>query len=64
MPLDVLFVRDDDIPDLVQEDICDLGLVGLNVIDVICDLVSTGSTLAADAHAARQIIDAVRRGGQ
>ena len=28
MPLDVLFVRDDDIPDLVQEDVCDLGLVG------------------------------------
>jgi ATP phosphoribosyltransferase len=33
MPLDVLFVRDDDIPDLVQEDVCDLGIVGLNVID-------------------------------
>jgi len=32
MPLDVLFVRDDDIPDLVQEDVCDLGLVGLNVL--------------------------------
>jgi ATP phosphoribosyltransferase len=33
MPLDVLFVRDDDIPDLVQEDVCDLGLVGMNVIE-------------------------------
>ena len=33
MPLDVLFVRDDDIPDLVQEDVCDLGLVGLNVFE-------------------------------
>ncbi len=33
MPLDVLFVRDDDIPDLVQEDVCDLGLVGLNVTE-------------------------------
>lgn len=33
MPLDVLFVRDDDIPDLVQEDVCDLGIVGRNVID-------------------------------
>jgi ATP phosphoribosyltransferase len=32
MPLDVLFVRDDDIPDLVQEDVCDLGIVGLNVV--------------------------------
>jgi ATP phosphoribosyltransferase len=26
-------VRDDDIPDLVQEDVCDLGLVGLNVVE-------------------------------
>src|SRR5438874_12328890 len=33
MPLDVLFVRDDDIPDLVQEDVCDLGLVGLSVLE-------------------------------
>src|ERR1700683_3385823 len=33
MPLDVLFVRDDDIPDLVQEDVCDLGIVGLNVVE-------------------------------
>lgn len=33
LPLDVLFVRDDDIPDLVQEDVCDLGIVGLNVLE-------------------------------
>jgi len=33
MPLDVLFGRDDDIPDLVQEDVCDLGLVGRNVLE-------------------------------
>jgi ATP phosphoribosyltransferase len=33
MPLDVLFVRDDDIPDLVQEDACELGLLGLNVLE-------------------------------
>ena len=33
MPLDVLFVRDDDISDLVQEDVCDLGLVGRNVLE-------------------------------
>jgi ATP phosphoribosyltransferase len=33
MPLDVLLVRDDDIPDLVQEDVCDLGIVGLNVVE-------------------------------
>ena len=33
MPLDVLLMRDDDIPDLVQEDVCDLGVVGQNVIE-------------------------------
>jgi len=33
MPLDLLFVRDDDIPDLVEEDVSDLGLVGLNVVE-------------------------------
>ncbi len=33
MPLDALLVRDDDIPDLVQQDVCDLGIVGLNVIE-------------------------------
>jgi len=32
LPLDILFVRDDDIPSLVQDDICDLGIVGQNVI--------------------------------
>lgn len=33
MPVDVLLVRDDDIPGLVQEDACDLGIAGLNVIE-------------------------------
>lgn len=33
MPFDLLFVRDDDIPDLVEEDVCDLGMVGLNVLE-------------------------------
>jgi ATP phosphoribosyltransferase len=47
MPLDVLFVRDDDIPDLVQEDVCDLGLVGLNVLE------EKRLELAAHGHAAR-----------
>jgi ATP phosphoribosyltransferase len=35
MPVDVLLVRDDDIPGLVQEDICDLGIVGLNITDEV-----------------------------
>ncbi len=33
MPIDLLLVRDDDIPGLVGEDICDLGIVGLNVVE-------------------------------
>ena len=32
MPIDLLFVRDDDIPGLVSDDVCDLGVVGMNVI--------------------------------
>ena len=31
MPVDVLLVRDDDIPHLLEEGVCDLGIVGLNV---------------------------------
>ena len=33
MPIDLLLVRDDDIPGLVADDICDLGIVGLNVVE-------------------------------
>ncbi|MEQ9561645.1 MAG: ATP phosphoribosyltransferase [Woeseiaceae bacterium] len=32
MPVDLLLVRDDDIPSLVSDDVCDLGVVGLNVV--------------------------------
>jgi len=32
LPIDVLFVRDDDIPTLVIDGICDLGIVGENVL--------------------------------
>ena len=32
MPIDVLLVRDDDIPDLVRDDTCDIGIVGYNVL--------------------------------
>ncbi|HIF18922.1 MAG TPA: ATP phosphoribosyltransferase [Gammaproteobacteria bacterium] len=31
MPIDLMFVRDDDIPDLIQENLCSLGIVGKNV---------------------------------
>lgn len=33
MPIDLLLVRDDDIPGLVGEDVCDLGIAGLNIIE-------------------------------
>jgi len=33
MPIDLLLVRDDDIPGLVSEDVCDLGICGLNVAE-------------------------------
>lgn len=33
MPLDILLVRDDDIPGLVRDDVCDLGIVGLNIVE-------------------------------
>lgn len=34
-PVDVLFVRDDDIPRLVIEGVCDLGIVGGNVLEEV-----------------------------
>ena len=33
LPIDLLLVRDDDIPGLIAEGICDLGVVGRNVLD-------------------------------
>ena len=33
MPVDVLLVRYDDIPGLVSDDVCDLGIAGGNVIE-------------------------------
>jgi len=33
MPVDLLLVRDDDIPALVREDVCDLGIVGKNTAE-------------------------------
>jgi ATP phosphoribosyltransferase len=36
MPVDVLLVRDDDIPGLLVEGSCELGMVGRNVLDEQC----------------------------
>ena len=35
MPIDILFVRDDDIPMLVSKGTCDFGIVGLNVFQEV-----------------------------
>ena len=33
MPIDIVFLRDDDIPEYVQDGVADLGIVGSNVLD-------------------------------
>ncbi len=33
MPIDILLVRDDDIPGLIADGLCELGIAGLNVIE-------------------------------
>lgn len=33
MPIDILFLRDDDIPEYVQDGVADIGIVGSNVLD-------------------------------
>src|SRR5438128_2454123 len=32
-PIDLMLVRDDDIPEYVSDGVCDLGVVGLNVLE-------------------------------
>src|SRR5688572_16291504 len=32
-PLDLMLLRDDDIPEYVNDGVCDLGIVGMNVLD-------------------------------
>jgi ATP phosphoribosyltransferase len=32
LPIDLLLVRDDDIPALIQDEVCDLGIIGENVL--------------------------------
>ncbi len=32
LPIDILFIRDDDIPTLVMDGVCDIGIVGENVL--------------------------------
>jgi ATP phosphoribosyltransferase len=54
-PLDILFLRDDDIPEYVQDGVTDLGIVGLNVVEErqaeVCrlDLLGFGSCVLSIA---------------
>jgi ATP phosphoribosyltransferase len=32
-PIDLMLVRDDDIPEYIADDVCDLGIVGMNVLE-------------------------------
>jgi len=49
MPIDLLLVRDDDIPGLVSDDVCDLGIAGFNVIrEKQLDLQQSGSIASFD----------------
>jgi ATP phosphoribosyltransferase len=62
MPVDVLLVRDDDIPELVAEGICDLGIVGMNVFrEKVADGMDVRAELELDFGRCRLSI-AVPRG--
>ncbi|MFA6037225.1 MAG: ATP phosphoribosyltransferase [Legionellales bacterium] len=52
-PLDVLLVRDDDIPALIMEQVCDFGIVGLNVLQE--------ATLAHNNQDYSEHVDAVQK---
>ena len=51
-PLDLLFVRDDDIPQLVMDGVCDLGIVGQNVLEE--SALERGTT---SAYVAERVLD-------
>ena len=47
LPIDLLLVRDDDIPGLIADGVCDLGVVGRNVLrEQALDRVAEGKTEA------------------
>jgi ATP phosphoribosyltransferase len=47
LPVDLLLVRDDDIPGLIAEGVCDLGIVGRNLLDEqAAERAATGKTEA------------------
>lgn len=47
LPIDLLLVRDDDIPGLIAEGVCDLGVVGRNVLEEqACERAANGLPVA------------------
>lgn len=54
LPVDLLLVRDDDIPGLIADGVCDLGVVGRNVL-VEHDLARTAAGQAAALREWRQL---------
>ncbi|MBL9216164.1 MAG: ATP phosphoribosyltransferase [Opitutaceae bacterium] len=54
-PIDVLFVRDDDIPQLVMDGVCDLGIVGTNVLEEAA--LERRTTGAAGGYAVERPLD-------
>ncbi len=54
-PIDILFVRDDDIPQLVMDGVCDLGIVGQNVLEE--SALERHSTGAANGYAVSRPLD-------
>ncbi|HEY4529510.1 MAG TPA: ATP phosphoribosyltransferase [Luteimonas sp.] len=57
LPFDLLLVRDDDIPGLIAEGVCDLGIVGRNVLD------ETNAAREADGQAAARELRPLGFGG-
>lgn len=53
LPIDLLLVRDDDIPGLIADGVCDLGVVGRNVLlEQAGDRAGSGGKLAFKEHRA------------
>ena len=65
LPIDLLLVRDDDIPGFVEEGVCDLGIVGENVVEekrrAASDGFKTGTVLPL-GYARCRLVLAVQEG--
>ncbi|HLF66393.1 MAG TPA: ATP phosphoribosyltransferase [Gammaproteobacteria bacterium] len=51
-PIDILLVRDDDIPNLIIEHVCDFGIVGMNVLQE--------ATLGKQTHDYTELVEPIR----